>query len=59
MQYTVERALYERLGWTRRDVYMAPRKQVNDYINIIRLELAEEQATLERERKRAPTSRGR
>ena len=38
----------------------APTKQVNDYVDIIRLELAEEQATLERQRKRAQAaSRGR
>ena len=60
VQYTVERALWERLGWTYKDIYQRPRKQVNDYIDIIRLELAEEKATLERQRKRtAAASRGR
>ena len=60
VQYTIERALHERLGWSRKDVYNLPRKLVNDYIDIIRLELSEEQATLERQRKRpASTSRGR
>ena len=59
VQYTVERALWERLGWTYRDIYTRPRKQVNDYVNIIRLELADEQATLERQRrKNAAASRG-
>ena len=53
VQYTVERALWERLGWTYKDIYTRPTKQVNDYVDIIRLELAEEQATLERQRKRA------
>ena len=56
VQYTVERALWKQLGWTYRDIYQRPRKQVNDYIDIIRLELAEEQATLERQRKRAPAA---
>lgn len=60
VQYTVERALWERLGWTYRDIYTRPRKQVNDYIDIIRLELAEEKATLERQTKRAQSAgRGR
>lgn len=59
VQYTVERALWERLGWTYKDIYTRPRKQVNDYIDIIRLELAEEAATMERQRKRAEAaSRG-
>jgi hypothetical protein len=40
-------------------MYTRPRKQVNDYVDIIRLELAEEQATLERQRKRSEAaSRG-
>jgi hypothetical protein len=56
IQYTVERALWERLGWTYRDIYSRPRKQVNDYVDIIRLELAEEAATMERQRKRAASS---
>ena len=60
VQFTIERALWERLGWTYKDIYTRPRKQVNDYVDIIRLELNEEQATLERQRKRAAsTSRGR
>jgi len=59
VQYTIERALWDRLGWTRKDVYSLPRKLVNDYIDIIRLELSEEAATLERQRKHAAAaSRG-
>jgi hypothetical protein len=59
VQFTVERALWERLGWTYKDIYTRPRKQVNDYIDIIRLELSEEAATLERQqRKNAAASRG-
>jgi hypothetical protein len=53
IQYTIERALWERLGWTYRDIYTRPQKQVNDYVDIIRLEIAEEAATMERQRKRA------
>lgn len=60
IQYTVERALWERLGWTYRDIYTRPRKQVSDYVDIIRLELNEEAAMLERQRKRTEAaSRGR
>jgi hypothetical protein len=41
VQYTIEHAFWENLGWTYRDLRSRPRKQIADYTHIMRIEANE------------------